>query len=251
MSSLSTGQIVSGNSFFLKCSNRPLCIYCTELAWTVRIIKDATGFAPTVMRPPYGDDNENVRRVSTAMGLSVVEWNRDTEDYKFSTWRPGDAGSPNSIAQQFTTWVAQPLQGTISLQHDIQIEPARQAAPAIDVVMRAGYQLVTVAECIGKPAYSDSLLTLLNGGNPPPPSPVTFQAPIVTTMVVPPVTTVISSTTTVLPAMTKAVPVDPPTVTGSDGVARKINGTGVQSAGVGLTQHSGIWTVVLAAFAFI
>ena len=138
-----------------------------------------------------------------------------------------------------------------SPKHDIQVEPAKQAAPAIDIVMRAGYQLTTIADCIGKPAYSDSLLALLNGGNPPPPPPVTSQAPIPSTTVVPPVTTVISSTTTVLPAMTTVLPVDPPTVTGAGGAIKKGNGTDAQSAGFELAQSSGVWAMVLAAFALV
>ncbi len=122
------------------------------------------------MRPPLGEHDEKVRRVATAMGLSVVMWNRDANDWRFSYWTPQDTvgapfqpnDTPDAISRQFTGWVSQPRQGSISLQHDIQPLPSRQAAPAIDIVVKSGYQLTTVADCIGKPAYSDNLWTILN-----------------------------------------------------------------------------------------
>lgn len=147
-----------------------LIISKIELVWTAKIIKDVTGFTPTVMRPPLGEEDDKVRRVATAMGLSVVKWNRDSNDWRFSTWTQRDTvggpfqpnDTPDAISRKFTTWVSQQKEGAISLQHDVYDIPSRQAAPAIDIVINADYQLTSLADCIDKPAYSDNLWTILN-----------------------------------------------------------------------------------------
>ncbi|WP_030038011.1 polysaccharide deacetylase family protein, partial [Streptomyces resistomycificus] len=51
-----------------------------QLNRTSAAIKDATGKAPTLFRPPYGAVNSTVRR---ATGLSPVLWTLDTEDWKY------------------------------------------------------------------------------------------------------------------------------------------------------------------------
>jgi peptidoglycan/xylan/chitin deacetylase (PgdA/CDA1 family) len=121
--SLSVGQIVS------------------ELAWSAKLIKEVTGLTPTIVRPPYGDEDEKVRRVASAMGLSIVKWNRDPNDWMFNFWKPGNQlgvpfqpnDTPEAITRQFSEWVSQPRRGTISLQHDVGIEPSKQAGPAMDI----------------------------------------------------------------------------------------------------------------------
>lgn len=43
-----------------------------ELGWTMKAIKDVTGVTPNTMRPPYGDIDDRVRAICTAMGLTPI-----------------------------------------------------------------------------------------------------------------------------------------------------------------------------------
>jgi peptidoglycan/xylan/chitin deacetylase (PgdA/CDA1 family) len=65
-----------------------------EIVWTARIIKNITGVAPTMFRPPckfclvnlkVGDIDARVRGIIRNLGLSVILWNRDTKGAAFKT----------------------------------------------------------------------------------------------------------------------------------------------------------------------
>ena len=152
-----------------------------ELVWTARIVKDTIGQTPTLFRPPYGSTNARVLRLANGMGLRVVNWNRDTNDWLFSFYpdqRPSapynPTDTPSAIAANFQRWVAEPMRGTISLQHDIRPAPASQVGPALDILRQSQYRLVTVSECLRTTAYNDQLLNRINFNSnsqpPPPPS---------------------------------------------------------------------------------
>lgn len=52
-----------------------------ELGRTQRIIRELTGTAPTLFRPPYGDTDPEVRAAAAAEGLTEVLWTTDTRDW--------------------------------------------------------------------------------------------------------------------------------------------------------------------------
>ena len=52
-----------------------------ELYYTARIIKDVLGITPRCWRPPFGDVDDRVRAIATALGLRTIIWNHDTNDW--------------------------------------------------------------------------------------------------------------------------------------------------------------------------
>ena len=56
-----------------------------EFGWTKKIIKDVTGVTPTFWRPPYGDVDNRVRAIATAMGLQTSMWTRISPTATFDT----------------------------------------------------------------------------------------------------------------------------------------------------------------------
>jgi peptidoglycan/xylan/chitin deacetylase (PgdA/CDA1 family) len=52
-----------------------------ELTRTQRAIRDATGTAPVLFRPPYGDTDATVRAVAQRLGLTEVLWDADSRDW--------------------------------------------------------------------------------------------------------------------------------------------------------------------------
>lgn len=133
-----------------------------ELVWTAKIIKDITGVTPTVFRPPYGDVDERVRFIARELNLKVIIWNKDSNDFKLSNWNVQTQGPvPSTIVDQFRTWVSNgsPRVGSISLQHDLSPVPAGQIGPVLDVISKSGYKFTKMDECIGTPAYDESIWT--------------------------------------------------------------------------------------------
>ncbi|MEV7005597.1 polysaccharide deacetylase family protein [Streptosporangium sp. NPDC051022] len=52
-----------------------------ELTRTQDIAKQATGKAPTMLRPPYGELDDRVQAIATEMGMPIVLWNGGSRDW--------------------------------------------------------------------------------------------------------------------------------------------------------------------------
>ena len=137
----------------------------SEMHWNVKIIKDTIGVSPVLFRPPLGEANSRVLRVLGALGLRVVLWNRDTNDWIFSfpttvpTAPYNATDTPEAITRLMGQWAnTVPRIGTISLQHDVFERPARQIGPSARIVSQSPYRLATVSQCIGSPAYNERFL---------------------------------------------------------------------------------------------
>ncbi|RDB28531.1 hypothetical protein Hypma_014946 [Hypsizygus marmoreus] len=115
--------------------------------WKVELaLQRITGAYPAFMRPPYGSYNNLVLDASGARGQSVVTWDFDSGD---------SVGA--SVAQQKTNYnnlVNRRPNTILALNHEVYSSTVFQTLPyAIGKLKGAGYRLVTLAECLGKPAY--------------------------------------------------------------------------------------------------
>jgi peptidoglycan/xylan/chitin deacetylase (PgdA/CDA1 family) len=109
-----------------------------EITKTQEAIKNACGFTPTLMRPPYGAITKRQREwIERQFGLSVILWSVDTNDWR----RPG-----SSVISQRIIQGAQP--GAIILQHDIHQQTVDAMPAALDGLLAKGYKFVTVSELI-------------------------------------------------------------------------------------------------------
>ena len=116
-----------------------------ELTDTAQAIEDATGCAPTLLRPPGGLVSDEVRRQAAQAGLSLIFWNVDPED-----WRGGPA---QATAQHVISHAAP---GAIVLLHDLQGTSVTAAGQIIDALQAQGYQFLTVSQLA---AYYGKALT--------------------------------------------------------------------------------------------
>jgi len=48
----------------------------------MQIIKLAVGVTPTCFRPPYGDIDDRIRAIAKGLGLRVILWQRDSNDWE-------------------------------------------------------------------------------------------------------------------------------------------------------------------------
>ena len=53
-----------------------------ELNKSLNAIENVTGVRPTVLRPPYGSVNAEVKEACAELGLVIANWNIDPEDWK-------------------------------------------------------------------------------------------------------------------------------------------------------------------------
>jgi peptidoglycan-N-acetylglucosamine deacetylase len=109
-----------------------------EITKTQEAIKNACGYTPTLMRPPYGAITKRQREwIEKQFGLSVILWSVDPFDWK----RPGA-----SVISQRILSGAEP--GSIILSHDIHQQTIDAMPATLDALLAKGYKFVTVSELI-------------------------------------------------------------------------------------------------------
>ena len=94
---------------------------------------DAVGFAPTMVRPPYGAVNKTVKYASER---AMVTWSVDTLD-----WKSRDAQTIVDYVQSLGD-----LDGQVVLMHSLYESTAEATAVLVPWLQEQGYQLVTVSE---------------------------------------------------------------------------------------------------------
>lgn len=94
---------------------------------------DAVGFAPTLLRPPYGAVNQTVKHET---GRSVITWTVDTED-----WQSRDTDKVVSYVQSLSH-----LDGEIILLHSSYETTVNAVKILVPWLIQEGYQLVTVSQ---------------------------------------------------------------------------------------------------------
>ncbi|ORX98415.1 glycoside hydrolase/deacetylase, partial [Basidiobolus meristosporus CBS 931.73] len=119
----------------------------SEMLLTEEAIQEATGLVPAVMRPPYGNCNQQCQGVMKEMGYLVVQWNVDSNDWQFMD-------TPDKW-EDLVTNILDPVntsnvrnQSFISLQHDIHQFSVERTGAIIDGIKAKGYRFQTVNDCL-------------------------------------------------------------------------------------------------------
>jgi peptidoglycan/xylan/chitin deacetylase (PgdA/CDA1 family) len=115
--------------------------------WRVeQAVQRITGAYVAFMRPPYGSYNQQVLDASGIRGQGVVIWDFDSQD--------SVGASPDQSKGYYDNIVNQHPNTILALNHETIETTVHQVLPyAIQRLQAAGYRLVTVAECLGMPAY--------------------------------------------------------------------------------------------------
>lgn len=96
-----------------------------QITSTIDQIKAATGYTPTLFRPPYGDTNPTIRTIAAQNGLTEVLWTVDPDDWQ------ADATIATTLKA-----VANMKAGDVILMHDAN-EASVQAVPLIAKMLAA------------------------------------------------------------------------------------------------------------------
>ena len=103
-----------------------------ELSKTNKLIKEVTGKAATLLRPPYGAINDTV---SASVGCPMILWSVDTLDWKTRN-TTSDVNEVMNGAKD----------GAVILMHDIHMPTAKAVEIFVPKLVDKGIQLVTVSE---------------------------------------------------------------------------------------------------------
>lgn len=101
-----------------------------------------TGYKPKFFRPPYGNINKRNVDLLHKRGYIIVSWDIDSGD---ALEVPID-----KILARYDKWAKTCPLPHISLNHETHETTATKTIPhAVKILRKAGYKLVSVAECLG------------------------------------------------------------------------------------------------------
>ncbi|KAF7323270.1 Glycoside hydrolase/deacetylase [Mycena chlorophos] len=116
-------------------------MYRVELAFS-RIL----GIRPAFMRPPYGEYTGNVQSIAASRGQALALWDTDTEDADGETVAYSEA--------VYNQVVSSNAKNALILEHETVSTTASTLVPyAINLFQSHGYNLVTLATCLGVSPY--------------------------------------------------------------------------------------------------
>ena len=132
------GSEVAGHSWnHARLANLSDADIAEQILSTSRAIELVTGTRVNIYRPPFGQTNERVRRVSAELGYAIINWTVDPLD-----WRYRDA---DVLYEHIKNYVSD---GDIILLHDIYASTVGAVERAIPWLIAQGYELVTVSELL-------------------------------------------------------------------------------------------------------
>ncbi|KAH7343776.1 carbohydrate esterase family 4 protein [Rhizoctonia solani] len=108
-------------------------------------IEGITGAVPAFIRPPYGEYSQVTQEVAGDLGQTIVTWDFDSGD------AAGVSVADSLVA--YTERVSQRPSSVLTLNHETHFSTAELLDDVISLFQGAGYNLVTVAECVGMDPY--------------------------------------------------------------------------------------------------
>ena len=112
----------------------------SEVESTNEAIKSVLGYAPELMRPPYGATNDNINSI---INMKIILWSIDTNDWKY---RDAD--------YVYNYVMNNAYDGAIVLMHSIHPTTAQAVKRIVPGLIAKGYQLVTVSELAKYKGYT-------------------------------------------------------------------------------------------------
>ncbi len=110
----------------------------SQLVRTQDAIKAATGFTPTLMRPPYGAITKTQKKwIPEELGLKVILWSVDPLDWKY-----------RSASRVESAILKETRNGAIILAHDIHATTVDAMPATLDALLAKGFKFVTVSELL-------------------------------------------------------------------------------------------------------
>ncbi|KAH6592375.1 hypothetical protein BASA61_004564 [Batrachochytrium salamandrivorans] len=197
--------------------------YVAEIVYTAQIIKEVIGVTPRFFRPPYGDIDDRIRAILLNLGLTIVEWNVDSQD----------ADGALDVAQQFQTKANAGSDPVISLEHDLFATSEPQAGAALDAILAGSgkYTPMPLDKCLGYAAYDEGFWDRVAGKGLPPvnpnpvsPSPVPSHSSTPTTSTATRTASVMTTLKSSAPPMASSSPPSGSSISGGNSISSTVSG---------------------------
>ncbi|KAJ1655912.1 hypothetical protein IWQ61_004417, partial [Dispira simplex] len=125
-----------------------------QIRSTMDIIYSVIQVTPTLVRPPYGSTNGEVKEIMDEFGLEEVIWNVDSNDWRYAQ-QYSDSYEAGEVTKQEMLNSLNAMDpsttGVISLQHDIHQASVYTIGEVINAIRAKGFTLSTVQQCIAGP----------------------------------------------------------------------------------------------------
>ncbi|KAI8901613.1 hypothetical protein BC833DRAFT_562275 [Globomyces pollinis-pini] len=125
-----------------------------EIKYTEALIYKNLGVIPTFLRPPYGDIDDRVRAIVSALGYRNVLWTDPAplRDSKDGAQQSTSTKSLQSMIKTIQSWFY-PQKGFISLQHDVNNFTSYIAVKVLQSISTTNFPLKPqpVGSCLGLP----------------------------------------------------------------------------------------------------
>ena len=106
-------------------------------------IEAVTGVRPTLIRPPYGEYDDNVITAIRSIGMEPIQWDVDSLDWK------------DLSAQEITKRVTSKVQaGSIVLFHNAALHTPEALPTILETLLQEGYTFVPISQLILPGAYN-------------------------------------------------------------------------------------------------
>ncbi|TPX31167.1 hypothetical protein SmJEL517_g05417 [Synchytrium microbalum] len=120
-----------------------------ELMYTQALLYNTTGLLMRYWRAPYGDIDDRIRAIASALGFVHVAWNATFDSFDSDV--AANAAGYTTVMSRVTSWLNQraPL---ISLQHTLnQFESGTSASVLRQIQNEGGIQnsIMTIPQCLG------------------------------------------------------------------------------------------------------
>ena len=106
-------------------------------------VEAVTGVRPTLIRPPYGEYDDNVISAIRSIGMEPIQWDVDSLDWK---------ELPASEITQRVTSKVQP--GSIVLFHNAAIHTPEALPAILEALLQQGYTFVPISQLILPKPYT-------------------------------------------------------------------------------------------------
>jgi len=123
------------------------------------LVEKCTGERPKYFRAPKGKCDEDCIAYIEELGYKVIQWDTDTNDWRYKFEDGEDRPRAVESAKEFLTeeW-AQERENYLILMHDVHVHTVREIVPwVIKNAPVDKYKFVTVAECLGDKPISSTV----------------------------------------------------------------------------------------------
>lgn len=182
-----------------------------------------------------------MRSIIQGLGLKIITWNVDTNDWQYVGKPEGEAVSGiTKVIESCITGCSSKNSGRggISLEHDYP--HAFAIGNVLDVLSRSSFNLKTVSECVGFDSYNgDWLARILGEDLPLPPAQTTISATSTTTTINRPPTSSSATTSPIRSSVTSSVSLSSSSSSSKPSISSSIGSTRSRNSDATSSRESG------------